>query len=709
MARQSHHWARRVHVMNGADAGMGNSAGGVHVGIDTGGTFTDLVAFDPESGVLTTSKTPSVPTEPGRALTDAIDAADLRPERITSLVHGTTVGTNALIERTGARVLLLGTAGHEDIPYIQRINRKSLYDLRWEKPKPLLVTRRDSLGVPERLAAGGEVVRPIDEAAVRALCQRVQGEPIEAVAISLLFSYVNPDHEQRVRDIVGEELPGLPVSVSHEVAPIWREYERTSTTLADAYLKPLMGRYVASLDDKLYNAGLTTPWAIMKSNGGAMRATAAADSPIQTAQSGPAGGMLVARALGIQAGLPNLLTLDMGGTSADVGMILDGELRHTTEYEIEWGVPAAIPLIDIKSIGAGGGSIAWIDAGGFLRVGPESARARPGPACYGHGGMRPTVTDANLVLGRLDPGYFLGGRMTLRRELAEEALAGLASKAGMSVMDMASAIVEIANENMASAIKMVSLERGYDPRRFALFAFGGAGPLHAAAVARALRIPQVLVPMFPGNASALGMLLADLRVDKVWTKAFRSSRVDANLVAEQFAAIRASAEEELRTEGFTGEPNVAYAISMRYAGQNYEHHVPVSERAIDDAALRNAFATFERIHAERYGYAIAGEEIELVAFHVTVSGQRETPQLRAATGPVLDETPPMRAVHFRNQGDVPSSVYRRYDLPAGARLTGPCLIEEPGSTTLVEPGMTATVLPDGQLLIDTGMSERGNA
>ena len=688
---------------------MGNSAGGVHVGIDTGGTFTDLVAFDPESGELSTSKTPSVPAEPGRALTDAIGTADIAPSAIASLVHGTTVGTNALIERTGARVLLLATAGHEDIPYIQRINRKSLYDLRWEKPRPLLVSRRDSLGVPERLSAAGDVVRPLDAEAVRALCRTVKNEPIEAVAISLLFAYVNPDHEQRVRQIVAEELPGLPVSVSHEVAPIWREYERTSTTLADAYLKPLMDRYVASLDGKLRDAGLTTPWAIMKSNGGAMRAVAAADSPIQTAQSGPAGGMLVARALGVQAGLPNLLTLDMGGTSADVGMVLDGDLRHTTEYEIEWGVPAAIPLIDIKSIGAGGGSIAWIDAGGFLRVGPESARARPGPACYGLGGTRPTVTDANLVLGRLDPGSFLGGRMALRRDLAEGALASLATQAQMSIIDLASAIVEIANENMASAIKMVSLERGYDPRRFALFAFGGAGPLHAAAVARALRIPQVLIPMFPGNASALGMLLADLRVDKVWTKAFRSSRVDAELVAQQFAAIRASAEEELRSEGFTGEPDVAYAISMRYAGQNYEHHVPVSERVIDDAALRAAFATFEKIHAERYGYAIAGEEIELVAFHVTVSGQRDTPQLRASCGTAVDPSPPSRPVHFRGLGDLPATVYRRYDLPAGAKLEGPCVIEEPGSTTLVEPGMRVTVLPDGQLLINIATSERGDA
>src|SRR5215204_6442897 len=444
---------------------MADPGGRFLVGIDTGGTFTDLVAYDFDSGTLSTSETPSVPSQPGQALLDAVQAADLAMSDIDGLVHGTTVATNALIERTGARVLLLVTAGHEDIPYIQRINRKTLYDLRWQKPKPLLTSRRDSVGVPERVGSQGQIIRPLDVDALVAACREARQRPIEVVA---------------------RELPGLPISVSHEVAPIWREYERTSTTVADAYLKPLMERYVGNLSSTLTEAGLTSPWTIMKSNGGAMLASGAALHPIQTAQSGPAGGMLVAAGLGTQAGLPDLLTLDMGGTSADVGIIRDGSQRHTTEYEIEWGIPAAVPLIDIRSIGAGGGSIAWIDAGGFLRVGPESAGAVPGPACYGLGGTRPTVTDANLLLGRLDPNYFLGGRMQLDPALSEKALAELAERGGMGIVDLASSIVEIANENMASAIKMVSLERGHDPRRFALFGFGGAGPLHAAAVARSL-------------------------------------------------------------------------------------------------------------------------------------------------------------------------------------------------------------------------------
>jgi N-methylhydantoinase A len=685
---------------------MVDSTGRYLVGIDTGGTFTDLVAYDVETGALTTAKTPSVPSQPGQALLEAIHGAELAMDEIAGLVHGTTVGTNALIERTGARVLLLVTAGHEDIPYIQRINRKTLYDLRWQKPRPLLATRRDSVGVPERTGADGRVIRPLDLAALTATLRALRERPLESVAICLLFSYVNPAHERQVRAVVERELPGLPVSVSHDVAPIWREYERTSTTVADAYLKPLMKRYIGDLSSTLEEAGLATPWTIMKSNGGAMLAAAAADAPIQTAQSGPAGGMLAAAALGVQAGCPNLLTLDMGGTSADVGIILEGAQKHTTEFEIEWGVPAAIPLIDIKSIGAGGGSIAWIDAGGFLRVGPESARADPGPACYGLGGTRATVTDANLLLGRLDPDYFLGGRMRLDVDRAEAALAALAAQAGMTTIDLAASIVEIANENMASAIKMISLERGHDPRRFALFAFGGAGPLHAAAVARSLRIPQVLIPIFPGNASALGMLLADLRVDKVWTQAFRSSRVDGPLIERQFAAIREAAEAELRAEGFAGTPEVAYSISMRYAGQNYETDVPVPAEAITEESLRQAFATFEAIHAGRYGYAIEGEEIELVSFHVTVRGQRPSPRLVAREEDGHRE-PAIRPVFFRGPGHLETPIYRRYALPPGTRLDGPCILEEAGATTLVEPGMTVDVLPDRQLLIDTGLMTAG--
>src|SRR5918994_397588 len=461
------------------------------VGIDTGGTFTDMVVFDPASGRVDSLKTSSTPSSPGQAIVNALDEGGIPAADVERFTHGTTVGTNALIERTGCRVAFVTTKGFEDTPFIQRINRKVLYDLRWSKPEPLVASRRLCLGLDERLTASGETLRGIDEDEARALCRTIRESGAEAVALSLLFAYVNTEHEEAMKRILEEELPGVPVSVSHEVAPIWREYERSSTTIADAYLRPLFGRYVASLGES------------------------------------------------------NVLTLDMGGTSADVGIVVNGRQRHTTEYEIEWGLPAAIPLIDIKSVGAGGGSIAWVDAGGFLRVGPGSAGAEPGPVCYGRGGADVTVTDANLLLGRLDPEYFLAGRMRLDATLAQEAVEQMAARVGIDVLDLAASIVEIANENMASAIKMVSLERGHDPRRFSLLAFGGAGPLHAAAVARVLGIPKVIVPRHPGVFSALGLLLADIRVDKVWTQAFRSNNVDAPLVNRQFDRITERALAEL--------------------------------------------------------------------------------------------------------------------------------------------------------------------
>jgi N-methylhydantoinase A len=673
---------------------------GLIIGIDTGGTFTDLVAFDSASGRVEALKTSSTPATPGRAILNALTESGVDAAQVESFTHGTTVGTNALIERTGCKVAFLTTKGFEDTPYIQRINRKVLYDLQWQKPEPLVASRRLCLGVDERLDASGAVVKAVDEAEVRGLCRRIREGGAEAAAICLLFSYVNTEHEEEVVRILREELDGFPVSVSHEVAPIWREYERASTTIADAYLRPLLSRYVASLDGALRDAGMTRPWTVMKSNGGAMLASAAAESPIQTVMSGPAGGMIASERFARALGERDVLTLDMGGTSADVGLIAGGEQRHTTEYEIEWGLPAAVPLVDVKSIGAGGGSIAWVDAGGFLRVGPRSAGAQPGPCCYGRGGKDVTVTDANLLLGRLNPGYFLGGRMPLDAALSTEPLGLLADRVGMEPLELAASIVEIANENMASAIKMVSLERGHDPRRFALLAFGGAGPLHAAAIARSLGIPKVIVPIHPGVFSALGLLLADIRVDKVWTQAFRSTHVDAALVERQFRRIAERAVAELRLEGFAGEPQLWRAITMRYFGQNYEHEVELPDGVLDEELLAEAFRRFEQLHAERYGYAIEGEVIELLSFKVTAVGRRPAIELTGANGgprPARTE----RDVYFRGLGFVTAAVVHRSALAAGETLEGPCVVEEEGATTLVEPGMRLERTAQGSLVLAT--------
>jgi N-methylhydantoinase A len=676
---------------------------GLVVGIDTGGTFTDMVVLDPESGRVESLKTSSTPGTPGQAIVNALDEGGVPGAHVETFTHGTTVGTNALIERTGCKVAFLTTSGFEDTPFIQRINRKVLYDLRWTKPSPLVAGRRLCLGLDERIDADGSEVRPIDEDEVRELCRRVRESGAEAVALSLLFSYVRTDHEERVKEIISEELPGVPVSVSSEVAPIWREYERASTTIADAYLRPLFRRYVSSLDRSLQDAGMEREWTIMKSNGGAMLSGAAAEAPIQTVMSGPAGGMTATEHVARVLGELNVLTLDMGGTSADVGILVNGAQRHTTEYEIEWGLPAAVPLIDIKSIGAGGGSIAWVDAGGFLRVGPRSAGAEPGPICYGRGGTEVTVTDANLLLGRLDPEYFLAGRMRLDPEPIGGAMEALGERIGLPPLELAASIVEIANENMASAIKMVSLERGHDPRRFSLLAFGGAGPLHAAAVARTLGVPKMIVPLHPGVFSALGLLLADVRVDKVWTQAFRSNDVDAGLVNRQFGRITERALAELRQEGFAGEPGIRRAINMRYFGQNYEHEVEIEAGDLDEAALERAFRRFDELHAERYGYAIEREVIELVSFKVTVIGRRVPIDLSSA-GAVTRSTRTERPVYVRGHGFVDARVVHRSALEPGETLTGPAVVEEEGSTLFLEPGMTLERTEQGALVIATGAS-----
>jgi N-methylhydantoinase A len=671
----------------------------VEVGIDTGGTFTDLIALDLDSGALTALKTSSRPDSPGEAITTALSEGGLPGASVERFTHGTTVGTNALIERTGCRVGLLTTSGFEDTPYIQRINRRVLYDLSWTKPEPLVGSRRMCLGVEERVAASGAVLREVVPDQVRALCAQLRAEGVEAVAVSLLFSYLNTEHEELVREIVAAELGDVPVSVSHEVAPIWREYERSNTTIADAYLKPLLSQYVGSLDTELRRVGMERSWTIMKSNGGAMLAEAAAQSPVQTVMSGPAGGMIATQRVAAAEGFDHVLTLDMGGTSADVGMIVSGAQRHTTEYEIEWGLPASVPVIDIKSIGAGGGSIAWADRGGFLRVGPQSAGAQPGPACYGRGGTRPTVTDANLVLGRLDPGYFLGGRMRLDLDLARDALDGLAGELGMDDLELAASIVAIANENMANAIKMISLERGHDPRKFALLGFGGAGPLHAAAVAASLDIPEVIIPMFPGVFSAVGLLMADLRVDKIWTQAFRSSDVDSDRVQAQFERITRRALEELNTEGFVGVPTIQRSVNMRYLGQNYEHEVALAYGPITPEALKAAFRSFAVMHEERYGYAIEGETIELVSFKVTAIGKRPPIGLRDPPTAAAHAGVHTRAVFFRGIGWVDATVMHRSALPAGAGQRGPALIQEEGSTTLVPPGVSVRKSEGGSLIL----------
>jgi N-methylhydantoinase A len=678
---------------------------GYRVGIDTGGTFTDLVAFDESHRRLVIAKRPSTPAAPQKAVFDVLERSGISPREIAFLILGTTIATNALHTRTGARVLYVTTAGFEDVLFIQRLHRKHHYDLRWVKPDPFC-ERRDCLGVAERVDKDGTVVIPLTEEALErlggAVAERLaerDGRPV-AIAVNLLFSYANPEHEQQVAEFLRRRFPGVAVSASHIVAPIWREYERGLTTVIDAYIKPLMTRFVGEIDRELRRRGVTVPWALMKSNGGHMLAAAAESQPVQMLLSGLAGGMIAGRYFGECVGSRNVISLDMGGTSTDVGVVADGEFGYTTEYQVEWGLPVAAPFVDLTTIGAGGGSIAWIDNGGFLKVGPQSAGADPGPACYDRGGREATVTDANLILGRLDPHYFLGGELQLNPERSRAAVGALADRLGLRVEDAALSIIALANENMANAIRLVTVERGLDPREFDLVAFGGAGPLHAADLAAAIGIRRVVVPPHPGLGSAFGALLADLRVDRVWTHGYRSTHLDPGRFEERFRALTASALHDLREEGFTGEPTVLRSISMRYLGQNYEQDISVPAGPITADSLREVMNRFDQQHEQFYGYRIAGETMEFVHFKVSAIGhvsQMGLPDLAPAGGIPRPRT--SRPVYFRAGGQQECPVFRRGDLGAGAVLRGPALIEEENSVTLVHPGQRVEVTREGMLIV----------
>ena len=674
----------------------------LRVGIDAGGTFTDLVAYDSESGELLSCKSPSTTGAPIEAFLATFGVAGIEAEQIRELIHGTTIATNALIERRGANVAFVTTAGFEDLPYIQRINRRELYNLGWEKSKPLVRSRYSCLGLNERIVADGSILRPLERAEVEALCDQIEAEGFEAVAVCLLFAYLNPTNEKTVREVFEERLGDRPFSISHEVAPIWREYERASTTIADAYLKPLVGRYINDVSEGLTKARAEVPWTTMKSNGGIGLASACADNPIQLAMSGPAGGMIVSQAIAKSLEIGHVVTLDMGGTSCDVGLIVDGEQRLTTEYEIEFGLPASIPLIDVKTIGAGGGSVAWVDAGGFLQVGPRSAGARPGPACYGLGGEEPTVTDANLFLGRLAPEFFLDGRMALHPAKSQEALARRCGPLGMGELELASAILQIAEDNMANAIRMVSIAQGHDPRDFTLIAFGGAGPLHATAVAKALDMPRVAVPMVPGNASAFGFLLADPRVDKVRTRAHRSDLVDVPEVNRQFDEMREEARADLQASGYPGPPIFLNSIHMRYLGQNYEHDVPVPTGEITADVLKETFLSFHEMHEALYGYAMRDGIIELISFQVTALAETEKPTLAMLRPSPIEGEPTRRQVFYPQTGWADATICHRLSLSPGDQLEGPAVVHEAGSTTVLRPGDELSVDETGILLIEVG-------
>jgi N-methylhydantoinase A len=674
------------------------SASGFRIGVDTGGTFTDLIAVREQDGAIRTAKVASTPREPVAAVVEALRRTGLRPDEAAFFVLGTTIATNCLLERKGGRTVYVTTAGFEDIPFIQRINRKGLYDLQWVKSKPY-VERRDCIGVHERVAFDGTVRVALADDEVERVVGEVRRRASEgeiAVALNLLFAFVNPSHERGLAEALRSALPEVPVSVSHEVAPIWREWERGSTVITDAYLRRLVERFASDLATELDAYGLNCPRLILKSNGGQTPVAAAARQPVNLILSGLAGGLIGGKHFASAVGRDDVITLDMGGTSADIGLIQRGAIRSSNQYEFEFGMPVAVPVVDLTTIGAGGSSIAGFDEGGFLRVGPSSAGAEPGPAAYGRGGTEPTVTDANLVLGRLNPAYFLGGELSLDLEAARAALRPVAARLGVPLEEAAQAVVDVAVQNMANAIRLLTADRGLDYRRFDLMGFGGAGPLHASLIARRLGLARVIVPPSPGLTSAFGALVADLRVDRRITRIIRTDQAEEH---ELRAVLQQAADEamaELSAEGELRAPILLLTASCRYVGQNFEQDVALT---LDDPQIMVTLVErFHRNHESVYGYRLDDAVVEIVHVNAVAIDQRQAP----AAGPPLaaEAAPSSRPIFLGGQGWVDATVHRRSGLRVGDLLPGPAIVEEVDSTTLVLEDEVARVHESGSLILE---------
>ncbi|WP_435347406.1 hydantoinase/oxoprolinase family protein [Haloarchaeobius sp. HRN-SO-5] len=669
------------------------------VGVDIGGTFTDLVTI--ADGTVRVHKTPSTPSDSEEGVMNGLHGVSteygIEPDDIAFFGHGTTVATNAVLEGTWADTALVTTEGFRDVLEIGRQARPDIYDFDAEKPTPV-VGRDRRYEVTERLDERGDVLTSLDESSVRALAADL--DDVDSVAVSLLYSFENDDHERRVRELLEAEGVDASVSLSSRVLPEIREYERTLTTALNAALKPVMDRYIGRLETRVSEAGVGTDLKIMQSNGGIITADAARDRPVNTLLSGPAAGVQGATYVAGLAGIEDCITMDMGGTSCDVSLVQDGEPLVTTDVEVG-DYPVSVPMIDIHTVGAGGGSIAWIDAGGALRVGPRSAGAEPGPVCYGRGGTRPTITDAHAVLGRIDPSRFLDGPSpddAVDAAVEEHVAADL----DMGVAEAAQGILDVANANMARALRVVSVERGYDPRDFGLVAFGGAGPLHACRLARDLEVPRVVVPRTAGVLSALGLLISDVLYDYSTSKVRAWTEVEPRTLADAFETFRGRGQDRLAAESRTGgDVQFERSVDLRYAGQSFELTVPVPSGELDEATLGTVVERFHDRHRQRYGHAYEDEPVELVTVRLRARGIVETPDLHPdpVDGTVADAVRETRAVVYDGRTHE-TSVYDRRLLPTGAAFDGPAIVEGRESTVVVHPGQSASVDEYGSLLVE---------
>ena len=681
---------------------------GLRVGVDIGGTFTDIVTI--RDGEIEVRKTPSTPEAPEQGVLGGLEEAhendDWRFDAIDFLGHGTTVATNAVLEEAWADTALLTTDGFRDVLEIGRQERPDIYDFQTEKATPI-VERDRRFEVTERLDERGNVLTDLDEESVRSVADQLRESGVESVAISLLYAFENSEHEQRVRDILAETGIDVSMSLSSDVLPEIREYERTMATAMNAALKPVMDSYIGNLSTEITQAGVTSDLGIMQSNGGVIDADVARNRPVRTLLSGPAGGVQGATAIAQRCGITDLITMDMGGTSCDVSLVEDSEPIVSTSVEIG-DYPVGVPMIDVHTVGSGGGSIAWIDAGSALRVGPQSAGANPGPICYGRGGTEPTITDAHLLLGRLSPEAFLSDDLEVdtddvRRHVERE----IADPLDQSVEEAAQGIVAVANANLQRALRVVSVERGHDPREFGLVAFGGAGPLHASQLAADLDIPQVVIPRTAGVLSALGLLVSDVLYDYSTSRIRRLDAVDPEGLGETFGDLEESGRERLAEEAF-GPKGMRFerTLDLRYAGQAFELSVSVPNSAIDEESIETVAERFHDRHRQRYGHAYPEEAIELVTIRLRARGVVDAPTLGVEDreGSIDDAIRETRPVVYSGE-TYNTPIYDGDRLPIGATFDGPAVVEGAESTTVVPPTQRVHVDEYANLIIEVFPSE----
>ncbi|WP_170984538.1 hydantoinase/oxoprolinase family protein [Rhodoligotrophos defluvii] len=670
------------------------------IGIDVGGTFTDAVAYDAARGELRSEKAPTTPHAPQEGVLAALNRLGIELAQAERLIHGLTLATNTVLERKGADVWVITNRGFRDTLEIARTNRPVLYNIKTLKAAPL-VPRSRILEIDERTLRDGTVLRDVPRDELQEIIAKLRAVDAMAVAVCLLHSYANPASERKIAQAIEEALPGCFVTTSADVLPEFREYERYSTAVLNAYTGPRVSRYLASLDGALSQRGYGKPVFIMTSNGGVFTGERAARFPVNTILSGPAGGVAASVSLGEAIGIRNLITYDMGGTSTDVCLLEDLQVPLTNEQFIS-DFPNRTPQIEINTVGAGGGSIAWLDSGPILKVGPQSAGAQPGPACYDRGGTEPTVTDANVVMARIDPEGLLAGTVRLRPDLAEAAVDRLAAKMeGVTRLSLAEGIVRIAVARMVSAIKEISIGMGYDPRDFALLAYGGAGPLHAAFIAEELEIPKVVVPPNPGNFSAYGAILSDVRHDYVRTRPLPLVAENVPEMETIFGEMEAEGAAGLAAESIeSSSVQMRRACGLRYVGQSWELVVELPDGPIDLAQYAKAF---HQAHEQRYGHSAEGDPLEIVNFRLAVIGVMSKPMLPEwhVQGTLAAACTSERKVLF--DGAFQSTpVYDRTKLPANAAFAGPAIVEESGSVTVVPPGWHCTVERFGVLILAKG-------